>query len=332
MKLEDGELNDISTFAERFQATNTTTASKLDASKLDTSKSEASKLKASYKGNKKDKPDCLCEWKHFYSECYYFNKTIRPSSWSLNAETQAQVDNAIKEPKVKKYVEISLQRTRDFQAKKSNNNDNNKAREGHPSFSAAVSCGSYSTGTKTFIYDSWILDSGLPEPGDTVASGTQVLPIHSYGTIIVSAKGPNSNITIELLDVVYVPEYLTNLISMHPFAAKRLYHDVRNSRLEQDHITLCHIKEHGGHYLLEDNTTTSATTQSPTTQGTMKQSSSHAIVKTATPNQWHQVMAHTSAEAISHLETSAEGVKIKDKEFTVLKTNEYEPCALSKAY
>ena len=158
------------------------------------------------------------------------------------------------------------------------------------------------------------------------------MPIHSYGTIIVSAKGPNGNITIELLDVVYVPEYLTNLVSMHRFAAKGVYHDARNSRLERDHITLCHIKEHGGHYLLEDNTTTSATTQSPTTQGTMKQSSSHAIVKTATPNQWHQVMAHASAEAISHLETSAEGVKIKDKESTVLKTNECEPCALSKAH
>ncbi|SLM38807.1 Ribonuclease H-like domain [Lasallia pustulata] len=339
MKLEDGEINDIYTLAERFrhqlrlkaiyqpnksithtafaaEATNTATASKLDASKLDASKSEASKSKASYKGNKKDKPDCLCGQKHFYSECYYFNKTIRPSSWSLNAETQARVDEAMKEPKAKKFVEISLQRTRDFQAKKSNNNDNNKAREAHPSFSAAVSRGSYSTGTKTSIYDSWILDSGLAKPGDTVASGTQVLPIHSYGTIIVSAKGPNGNITIELLDIVSVPEYLTNLVSMHRFAAKGVYHDARNSRLERDHITLCHIKEHGGHYLLEDNTTTSATTQSPTTQGTMKQSSSHAIVKTATPNQWHQVMAHASAEAISHLETAAEGVKIKDKEST----------------
>ncbi|SLM36894.1 Ribonuclease H-like domain [Lasallia pustulata] len=355
MKLEDGEINDIYTLAEQFRhrlrlkaiyqpnkstthtafaakATNTATASKLDTSKSDASKSEASKSKASYKDNKKDKPDCLCGRKHFYSECYYFNKTIRPSSWSSNAETQARVDEAMKEPKAKKFVEISLQCTQDFQAKKSNNNDNNKAREAHPSFSAAVSHGSYSTGTKTSIYDLWILDSGLAKPGDTVASGTQVLPIHSYGTIIVSAKGLNGNITIELLDVVYVPEYLTNLVSMHQFAAKGMYHDARNSRLERDHITLCHIKEHGGHYLLEDNTTTSATTQSPTTQGTMKQSSSHAIIKTATPNQWHQVMAHASAEAISHLETSAEGVKIKDKEFMVLKTNECEPCALSKAY
>ncbi|SLM34863.1 Ribonuclease H-like domain [Lasallia pustulata] len=334
MKLEDGEINDIYTLAERFrhrlrlkaiyqpnkstthtafaaEATNTATASKLDASKLDASKSEASKLKASYKGNKKDKPDCLCGWKHFYNECYYLNETTRPLSWSPNAETQARVDEAMKEPKVKKFVEISLQHSRDFQAKKSNDNDNNKAREAHPSFSAAVSRGSYSTGTKTSIYDL------LAEPGDTVASGTQVLPIHSYGTIIVSAKGPNGNITIELLDVVYVPEYLTNLVSMHRFAAKGIYHDARNSRLERDHITLCHIKEHSGHYLLEDNTTTLATIQSPTTQGTMKQSSSHAIVKTATPNQWHQVMAHTSAEAISHLETSAEGVKIKDKESSI---------------
>ena len=50
-----------------------------------------------------------------------------------------------------------------------------------------------------------------------MASGTQILPIHSYGTIIIHAKDLNSsgNINIELLDVIYVPEYLTNLVSTH---------------------------------------------------------------------------------------------------------------------
>ena len=48
-----------------------------------------------------------------------------------------------------------------------------------------------------------------------MASGTQILPIYSYGTIIIHAKDLNSssNINIELLNVIYVLKYLTNLVS-----------------------------------------------------------------------------------------------------------------------
>ena len=67
-----------------------------------------------------------------------------------------------------------------------------------------------------------------------MVSGTQILPIHSYGTIIIYVKDLNSssNINIELLNVIYVLEYLTNLVSTHRFTAKGVYHDARNSRLE----------------------------------------------------------------------------------------------------
>ena len=48
-------------------------------------------------------------------------------------------------------------------------------------------------------------------------SDTQILPIHSYDTIIIYTKDLNSssNINIELLNVIYVLEYLTNLVSTH---------------------------------------------------------------------------------------------------------------------
>ena len=48
-------------------------------------------------------------------------------------------------------------------------------------------------------------------------SGTQILPIHSYSIIIIYAKDLNSssNINIELLNVIYVLKYLTNLVSTH---------------------------------------------------------------------------------------------------------------------
>ena len=53
--------------------------------------------------------------------------------------------------------------------------------------------------------------------------------------------------------------------------------------------------------------------------------------KSATADQWHQIMGHASSEAISHLEASAEGVKIQQPELQAPRTHECEPCALSKA-
>lgn len=47
-------------------------------------------------------------------------------------------------------------------------------------------------------------------------------------------------------------------------------------------------------------------------------------------NDWHQVLGHASHEAISHLETVTQEVKISDS-IRVPKTNECETCALSKS-
>ena len=38
--------------------------------------------------------ECLCEGKHRYSECYYLNESIRPSSWKLNQATMRSVEEA----------------------------------------------------------------------------------------------------------------------------------------------------------------------------------------------------------------------------------------------
>ena len=53
--------------------------------------------------------------------------------------------------------------------------------------------------------------------------------------------------------------------------------------------------------------------------------------KSATTDQWHQIMGHASSEVISHLEVSTEGVKIQQPKLQAPKTHECEPCALSKA-
>ena len=52
--------------------------------------------------------------------------------------------------------------------------------------------------------------------------------------------------------------------------------------------------------------------------------------KSAIADQWHQIISHASPETISHLEVSAEKVKILQPKLQALKTHECKPCALSK--
>lgn len=66
---------------------------------------------------------------------------------------------------------------------------------------------------------------------------------------------------------------------------------------------------------------------------TAQPASSFAVTKTATMKNWHQILGHASHDAIAHLETSAEGVKLSDgKDRQIPKTNECQTCALSKAH
>lgn len=56
---------------------------------------------------------------------------------------------------------------------------------------------------------------------------------------------------------------------------------------------------------------------------------SFVATKTGSMKDWYQILGHASQDAIKHLETSAEGVKVVTGQ--VPKTNECQTCALSKA-
>lgn len=110
---------------------------------------------------------------------------------------------------------------------------------------------------------------------------------------------------MELLDVAYVPEFMTNLVGGSILEDKGLYFDNQRRHLHRDGKTVGLVSRVGRHYVLEDNRDTSkgvfaAKTDNPTRAGTA--------------SEWHQLLAHANEEAIHHLPHVADGVKITDKE------------------
>lgn len=47
------------------------------------------------KEDKGKKPECLCGFKHYYSECYYLNSMTRPDGWSPNPDVNHKVQTKL---------------------------------------------------------------------------------------------------------------------------------------------------------------------------------------------------------------------------------------------
>ena len=168
-----------------------------------------------------------------------------------------------------------------------------------------------------------------PCNGDTILSGLSTAKIECYSTIKITIQSDSGSSVINLINVAYVPDFLTNLVAYTKFEAKGVYINGRNYRLERNGETFCLLKKHGGHSLLEDNTATKSAKDSP--QGVFAVSAtSSVVIRTAT--EWHNILGHASADAIKHLASAAKGVGVKQDGVPVPKTNECEPCALSKAH
>lgn len=129
-----------------------------------------------------------------------------------------------------------------------------------------------------------------------------------------------------LLNVAYVSNFMTNIVSQDILYDKGLYFDNWKLHLHREGQTVGFVERHQGHYLLENNIRR-------TPQPDKQSATFAASAKTATMEEWHQILGHASHDAIQHLEDSAEGVKVVDKgNSQVSKTNECETCALSKAH
>ena len=301
---------------------------------------------ATFNGQKTP-PKCLCGSVHGYNDCYYLVLEKWPSNWTSRPQIQTQIDEAMKDQQLKAKVEKSLQRSKEIQqlkaTKTTNTNTNNTEKE-LGAFTSTKTSSSFSADSYT-IKSSWILDNGSninvcnntmksrytqerKSMGEYLTAGTQRLAIESYGTVKITVSTPTGLQSITLLNVAYVSNFMTNLVSQDLLYVKGLYFNNWKNHLHREGKTVAYVKRYDGHYLLEDNTSSDQASVF-----LVQQKPKIATNKTATAYEWQQMLAHASDESIQHLESSTRGVKISEEsEGKVPKTNECEPCALSKAH
>ena len=158
------------------------------------------------------------------------------------------------------------------------------------------------------------------DPEDNLVAGNQHIPIECYGTIKITIRTPTGPQIMTLLNVAFISDFMTNVVSQDIFYAKGLYFDNWKMHLHRDGKTVGYVDRYNGHYLLENNITLS-----------QKDQAGFVTTKTNTAQDWHSVLGHVSHDAIKNLEQSTKGVKISDSN-PVSKTNECKTCALSKMH
>lgn len=88
---------------------------------------------------------------------------------------------------------------------------------------------------------------------DTMLVGTKQVRIEYYGTIIINvlmSTGPN---IMTLINVVYIPEFMTNIISQSILKAKRLCYDGWKDHLHCEEKIIVKMSKYNRYLLLKDN-------------------------------------------------------------------------------
>lgn len=314
---------------------------------------------SSFRGQEQVPRPCLCGKIEWFSDCPYLNESKRSADWEPDPAIQKKVNEALQNPVRKSQVEWSLTRSKAIEKRSFNGNkDKDSTNEGTfmvrlgteekrigtlpADLESDGQTGAFSTKIpgEFILRSSWVMDhaSGIHianntmkerfikerdcTDGSTVISGTNALPIKAYGQIVVHVKTPAGKGHITLTNVIYVPDFMVNVVAGSILAGKGLHFDTQYLHLHRNGVTAIHVLQVGAHYVLEDNRKTSEGVASFATTTT---------VRSGSTLEWHQLLAHANDEAIQHLATAAEGVELTNND-PVPKTNKCETCALSKAH
>ena len=157
---------------------------------------------------------------------------------------------------------------------------------------------------------------------DCLQAGNQHLPIDCYGTVTLPVDSHDGPFSITLLNVAYVPDFMTNIVSLHKFVEQGVHFDTEKMHLHINGETYCKVYPKAGHFTFNSRPLLPASTRS----------AFFAATKSRSSLEWHKVLAHASHDTVMHLEESTSGIKIDNKESAqVPRTNECETCALTKS-
>ena len=155
--------------------------------------------------------------------------------------------------------------------------------------------------------------------GSTVIPGNGPLFIKVYDIVTIKVDTSIEKNSMMLLNVIYVLDFMINIIVGSILEDKGLHFDIQYRHLHRNDSAVFLVLRIRTYYVLEGNRISEGVAAFAT------------FIWADSTHDWHKLLTHCNNEAIQHLTTVVEGMKFTDKE-SVLKINKCEECVLSKAY
>ena len=222
--------------------------------------SSESKFRIIFRNNSSKFESCFCDRTHWWSDCYYLNEKIRSTDWKSNEKTQKKVDEKLNESEIKAKVEKVIIRNENIQRKNESLKDIKEAKEQFADSLKIVDVYDvFSVRTSSFVIEeyslrfSWILDhdSDIHVVNDcmqhrfikerdctdefTVAAENELLSIRVYERIQINIQVAiaieKEKGIIELINVVYISNFMINIVSRSILKAKELHFDIEHHHL-----------------------------------------------------------------------------------------------------
>jgi hypothetical protein len=217
---------------------------------------------------------CLCGMEHRFKACPYLIESIRPKDWKPDQAVQKNIDEKLKNSRLKAAVERAQKQVAENQEQQSATNQNPQASNNGNSNGKAlgafgVSSCIASASTDYHLRNSFILDSGATlhvcndkerfedlrstSDDDCLFAGNTIVPTEGFGTITITVQTLNGPRIIKLLNTALVSSFHTSVVSLDRFMAKGVHWDTEGKRVHSNGQTFCSIERYHGQWVLEYN-------------------------------------------------------------------------------
>ena len=153
----------------------------------------------------------------------------------------------------------------------------------------------------------------------TIISDNESLLIKTYDRIKINVKTSNEKDIMTLINVIYVSNFMINVVAESILENKKLHFDIQHRHLHRNDFVVILMFRAKAHYVLENN------------KESEKMIAFVTFIRADITHDWHQLLAHANNEIIQHLTTAAEEMKFINQE-SVFKINKCEECAFAKVH
>ena len=308
------------------------------------------KMHINQQQNTENRPECLCGKRHNIAYCNYLNpKRPRPQWWKPNKQIKESIEKYCKNhPSFARKVRDEIQSWESSKGSKFINSSNPGTQNETSNSSDIENVGAMSLAGSNSIcslFDSVILDSGTnihiinrtmthriidsreATSVDTVHCGDGILQATAVVKAEVHLKLGEKLRILTLHDAIYIPNYMSNLVSLKRLNKVGIHHDssvpLQLYRLvgKERHPWADLTMSKSEHWILEK-------ISSPNSAYAVSSTEPRKPLITS-PEKWHKILGHPGVKAIESLPNNTLGCGFDSEE--KISTIDCEPCLLSKA-